>query len=178
MNSFEGARMATNKEQESPLKTHMEEQEGVLIPEQALEEEKGLLRNSEQPRGGTMRGRVMTALLLGSMLVFGAGTSDQASGQAREGPRIVETEGTHPESAEKLIQGLVGKAKEEVPSSVEGYAANKHAALAEIEVFILAHKDRKAAIGELVQEANNPALLKFRGIRDALRMMIGRYRSQ
>lgn len=82
--SFE--QMPTNEEeiipevgQKLPPETHLEGQESVLIPEQALEEEKGVLRKLERLGGGKMK-RIIASLMLGSALVLGAGAFEASAG--------------------------------------------------------------------------------------------------
>ena len=58
--------------------TQAESYENVLVTEQALEEEKGVFRKLEQMGGGKMK-RVIASLMLGSALVFGAGTVEAQS---------------------------------------------------------------------------------------------------
>lgn len=72
----------TDAEKAGLPETQPEGRENILLPEQALEEERRALRKFEQAGGGKMK-RVIASLLLGSALVLGAGGFHEASAGER-----------------------------------------------------------------------------------------------
>lgn len=73
------------------LETQLETGESVLIPEQALEEEKGLLQKLEKMGGDKMK-RVIASLMLGSALVFSAGAFDAHAAEKKQDTKVEQVE--------------------------------------------------------------------------------------
>lgn len=80
-------------DQELPSETQLEGKESTLVPERALEEEKGLLQKLERLGGGKMK-RVIASLMLGSALVFGVGAFEANAGERTKTQQWVEDVGT------------------------------------------------------------------------------------
>jgi len=148
MDSFED--VATTKEEVAPemrqdvgAETKLEEQDGPLIPAEALEEEKGLLQKLEQLGGGKVK-RVIASLVLGSALVFGAGTFEaSAAGKETKGAGVEQVE--KEKSREQIAVGLLERLSS-LPDNprftdpVQQYLMKKQAARTMIQFYALQRK--------------------------------------
>lgn len=77
--------------QKLPTETQLEGQGDVLVPEQAPEEEKGVLQKFERLGGGKMK-RVIASLMLGSALVFSAGAFEAHAAEKKQGMGVEQVE--------------------------------------------------------------------------------------
>lgn len=90
-----------------PPETRLEGQESALIPERALDDERGVLRKFEQWGGGKMK-RAVAGLMLGSALVFGAGAFETNAAEKKQGAGVeqVEKERSREQVAIDLLERL------------------------------------------------------------------------
>ena len=128
--------------QELPPETQLEGQESVLVPEQALEEEKGLLQKLERLGGGKMK-RVIASLMLCSALVFGAGAFEAHAAEKKQsaGVEQIEKEKSREQIAINLLERL--SAMPDNPrftNPAQQYLMKKEAARTLIQFYTLQRK--------------------------------------
>lgn len=137
-----------------------------LKPQEALDEEEGVLRRLASSGGGKVK-KGIGLLMLGSALVLGAGSFYNSAEAQAAGSGTMEVKGTSMQ-AKELVDSLTKRAQDE--KSIKEYSLNKRAAIDEGKAYGLSNPDRKKAIFDLAQEVDNPALQK--GTRDGLREAI------
>lgn len=153
----------------APEESGREESEKMLDTHKALAEEDGVLRRLANWGEGKVKKGVAT-LMLGSALVFSAGAF-HSSAEAAGGQNTMEIQGQY-KSAGELVDGLASHAREE--KGLEGYAANKRAAIDEVRAYVLSRQgeERKKALADIATELQNPAVQKLKGVQDGIRTMI------
>lgn len=153
---FEGGRLPVSEEQAAP-ETQTETQEGILVPAQALEAEKGILQKFEKTGGSKMK-RVIASLLLGSALVFGAGAFEASAAEPSKAQQWVEDVG---KKSSQAVEDLSKKNMQEIGRLQNSYQEEARKIWEKFAEEVERIKKEGASLEHVSREVATPRILEI-----------------